>query len=339
MSAGRRLAQAWNTWASWLWKPEAPHALAALRISFGLALVINVVQQVTLGDVLEMYAEVGQGGIFGFRYNNSPYTLFRLLPPTAPVVYALVCTQLAAAVMLTVGLYTRAAAVVCWLIQATLFDRMVMFRYDGDNVYRVICMLMTLAPVGAAWSADAAWRHRGLRTVPRLFRRMFILQLAIIYTRTGLVKMGSTWSIQEGWSALYLALNLPAISRYPGDWAAQPLLYFLTQVGTFVSSWWEVLFWILPLSMYLRRTGASRRRVSRFAGWRPLRRLLVRWDLRPMFLGIGVLMHGGILLATDVGLFSVVMVSLYPAYLQPHEVRAWVARLRAPWRARAAQDA
>lgn len=318
-----RLWAWWCRWVAWLHRPERPEALALLRISFGLALTINVTQQVVSGQAAEMYPEIAHGGVFGFRFNGTPYTLFRVIPLTVAGVYAVLLAQWLGAVMLTVGLFTRAAAVVCWATQVTLMDRMVMYRYDGDNVFRIACFLMVMAPgLASAWSLDARWRGKGARRVPAWVRRLFILQLAIIYTRTGVVKLASTWSVMEGWSALYLALNLPAISRWPGDWAAHPFIYPFTQLGTFVTSWWELLFFVLPLSMHVRRSPGSRRYRPAFGPWRWVRGWLVRWDLRWVFLGLGIIMHVSLLVVVSVGLFSVVMLSLYPAYLHPHEAAA-----------------
>jgi uncharacterized membrane protein YphA (DoxX/SURF4 family) len=311
----------WSRYLAFLHEQEAPQALALVRITFGLALTLNVLQQLVLDDPVKLYAEIEHGGIFGFTPNARDLTLFQFIPLTAAWVYAVLVTQLVAATCLASGLFTRAAAAVALVIQMTLQDRMVMFRYDGDNVFRVVCFLLVLAPAGACWSLDA-WRGKGRATVDAWGRRLLVAQLAIIYTRTGVVKLGSSWSIMEDWKAVYLALNLPGIARYPGDWAAHPLIFPLTQVGTFVASWWEVLFFLLPLNMFLRRRPSDAYR------WR-LWRWLSRFDLRAPFLLTGVIMHGSLLVLTDVGLFSIVMMSLYPAYLLPAEAQRVLARL---WR-------
>src|SRR5262249_25513652 len=161
----------------------------------------------------------------------------------------------------------------CFMVQVTLYDRMPWFAFGGDNVFRVFLYLTVLAPCGAAWSLDARWRGKGRADVPRWPRRLFIAQLTIVYVATGIMKAGSPWSVMDGWSALYLALNLPGIARWPGDWAAW--VYPLTQVGTFVSKWWEITFFLVPLNLFLRRRpNSSAPRRGR------LRRLLARWDLR-----------------------------------------------------------
>ena len=311
----------WRRYASFWGEREAPDSLALLRITFALALVANLLEQLLAGNLLTLYARPGAGGAFPVEQPDAPLSLFRLpfFPPSAFNVCLLVGVQLAAAVLLLVGLFTRLAALVCFVIQVTLYERLGLFAFGGDNVFRVFLYLAVLAPCGAAWSLDARWRGQGRADVPCWPRRLFIAQLTIVYVDTGLMKIGSTWSIMGSWSALYLALNLPGIARWPGDWAAW--VFPLTQVGTFVAKWWEITFFLVPLSLYLRRSRPAQRG--------PIRRLLARWDLRLGYLVIGVVMHSCLTVLLDLGLFSPVMLSLYPCLFHPHESRRLLEWLRA----------
>lgn len=300
----------WQRYVAFWNEKEAPDALALLRITFGLAMAANLLEQLIFGNVLELYAEIGHGGIFGFEFNTFPYTLFHWVPMTERWVYGLVFLQLAASLALAVGLFSNVSAFVVFALQMTLFDRMTLWRFSADEVYRVACYLMVITPIGAAWSLDASLRGKGKAEIGKWARRLFMAQLAIIYTRTGVVKLGSSWSFMDNWSAIYLSMNLPGISRWNGDWAAH--VFPLTQLGTFVFSWWEVTFFILPINQYLRRKSEHRRFLAR---------ALARYDLRPIYLSLGLCMHLGIFISMDIGLFSVVMWSLYPSYFLPEESR------------------
>jgi hypothetical protein len=308
----------WQRYVAFWNEREAPEALALVRVTFGLALMANLAEQLLAGDILEYYALPQDGGIFPFDGPGAPLSLFHWLTPTATVVRALVYGQLAAALFLTVGLGTRLAALACLVLQITLYDRMPQFYFGGDRVFCVFSYLMLLAPLGAAWSLDARWFGLGRPDVPRWPRRLMMAQLAVIYVTTGLVKIGSTWSVFDGWSALYYAVNLPGIARWPGDWAAW--VYPLTQVGTLVSKWFEITFFLVPLNLYLRRHPGRGGR---------LRRLLARWDLRIPYLAVGVGMHVSLTVLMDLGVFSIVMLSLYPCYLHPHEARAILRKVAA----------
>lgn len=305
----------WGRYVAFWNEREAPHSLALLRVTFAAALVANLIEQLWTGVVPELYAGPEAGGVFAFTPPGwaMPLSLFNLVAPTRPVVWAVVCGQLVAAVLLLVGLYSRLAAAACFVCQLTLMERMSMWAFGGDLVFRVFLYLLALSPCGAAWSLDARWRKCGLETVPCWPRRLFVFQLTVVYVTTGLVKFGSSWSFWGGWSALYLSVNLPGIARWPGDWAAW--VYPLTQVGTFVAKWWEVTFFLAPLNLWLRRRRADGARLG------PVRRLLARWDVRKAYLAFGLVFHASLTVLFDLGLFSVVMVSLYPCLLKPEEAR------------------
>jgi hypothetical protein len=308
-------ASRWRRYIAFWNEQEAPDALGLLRITFGLAVIGNVLEIMIFGDVVEMFADIPHGGIFAFERDRWHYSLFQYLPPTRGWVWTLAIAQLAAAVTLTLGLFSNLSAFVVLAVHLSFLDRIPLFRFSSDDVYSVGLYLMLVTPIGAAFSLDAAWRGKGRAQIGKWARRLFMAQLAIIYSRTGLVKLGSSWSFMDDWSAIYLSLNLPGVCRWKGDWAAW--IYPLTQASTFVFSWWEFTFFVLPLNQYLRR----RPRKNVFA-W-----LLSRYDLRPVYQGLGVCMHLGILIAMDLGMFSPVMWSLYPAYLMPHEARASVRKL------------
>jgi uncharacterized membrane protein YphA (DoxX/SURF4 family) len=317
------MRRCWQRYAAFWSEREAPDSLALLRITFSIALIVNLLEQLLAGDVREFYALPAEGGIFPFQRPEAGLSLFRLpfLQPTALTVLLLVWGQLLVAVFLLVGLWTRLAALVCFVIQVTLYDRMDLFAFGGDNIFRVFLYLMVLSPAGAAWSLDARWRGKGRADVSRWPRRLFLFQLTVVYVSTGLYKIGSTWSVLGGWSALYLALNLPGIARWPGDWAAW--VYPLTQFGTFISKWWEITFLLVPLNLYLRRHPDRPGR-----GW--LRRLLARWDLRRVYLPVGVVFHLCLTVLLDLGVFSVAMVSLYPCLFYPHESRRFLSGILGP---------
>ena len=139
------LTRLWNRYVAFWNERERPDSLALLRITLAAALIGSLLEQVLAGMVFELYAVPGQGGIFPVDKPWPPLSLFRVLTPTAGVVVALVVVQLVAALLLLVGLFTPLAAVVCFVIQITLCDRMNIWAFGGDNVLRVFLYLMCLA--------------------------------------------------------------------------------------------------------------------------------------------------------------------------------------------------
>ncbi len=309
------LVRLWKRYVDFWNEREGPESLALVRITFALALIGNLLEQLFAGMLLELYADLGEGGVFPDERSAAPLSLLKLFPlqPTPAIVYLFFAVQLLAAVCLLLGLGSRLAALVCFLVQVTFFERMRIWVFGGDNVYRVFLYLMVLSPCGAARSLDAWLRGKPAADVPCWPRRLFIFQLTVIYVATGIMKLGSTWTIMGGWSALYLALNLPGIARWPGDWAAW--VYPLTQIGTFVSRWWEMTFFLVPLNMWLRRRKEEGKKLG------PVRRLIAWKDLRWPYLILGLVFHVSLTLLLDLGLFSIVMLSLYPCLLRPAEAR------------------
>lgn len=321
------IGRCWRRYVDFWNEREAPDALALLRITFSLALISSILEQILSGMVIECYACPAEGGIFAVGPPSFPLSVFRILSPTAIVVWLLVFAQLIAAGFLLVGLFTRIAAFACFVLTCSLNERMWIFAFGGDNVLGTFSFLIVLAPCGAAWSLDARWRGRGATDVPCWPRRLFVFQLTVVYVATGIMKIGSTWSFLDGYKALYLAVNLPGLARWPGDWAAW--VFPLTQVGTFVSKWWEVTFFLVPLNQFLRRRHAPG--VDPAPRGRRIRRLVARWDLRWPYLVTGVLFHIALTALFDLGMFSVTMVCLYPCLLKPEEARRalqWVSGTR-----------
>lgn len=299
----------WTRYVDFWREKEAPDILALGRICFGVAVVANIADPLLNGTLLELYASPEHGGIFPFQ-NTHTWTLFALFPPTATAVYALGISTLTAGIGFTLGIYTRAMALALFVLHMTLTSRLGFFAFGADNVFRVFSFLMVLAPVGSCWSLDSAWRGRGQEWVPAWPRRLIIAQITVLYVQTGVLKLGSTWTFLDGWSALYYALNLPYFARFDGSWAAWA--YPLTQIATFVSRWWEIGFFLLPLAMFLGRTPDRGGR---------LRQWVARTDFRPPVLGIGVVLHLSLAATMDLGMFPWVMLSLYPFFLTASEAR------------------
>jgi len=316
-----RVAEAWLRYVDFLREREAPDALALGRIVFGLAVIANVLEQIFYTGVMELYGNPSAGGVFAFS-GKAKYSLFALVDPTPEAVWAVVLLTLIGGVTFTLGLFTRLSSLVLFVCHMTLMARMGWFNFSSDNVYRVFSFLMLISPVGAAWSLDAKWRGKGKPTVPMWPRRLLIAQLTIVYVKTGLMKVGSTWSIDDRWSALYYSLNLPYFAWFPGEWLASEYIYPFTQVATFVARWWETLFFLVPLGLYLRRNPTSGGR---------LRRMLAAIDWRLVFMPVGVLLHASLVVVMKLGMFPFVMVSLYPFVMEPAEARRVLNRVFRRW--------
>ncbi|MGB1698843.1 MAG: hypothetical protein ACPHRO_02735, partial [Nannocystaceae bacterium] len=96
-----------------------------------------------------------------------------------------------------------------------------------------------------------------LRLIPVWPQRLMILQLAIIYCATGLLKSGSTWGIYG--SAIYYAMNLDHFYRMPLTGLTTLLQRSgVLMISTWVVHWWESLFPLLLVGLAVRDVERAR---------------------------------------------------------------------------------
>lgn len=287
---------------------EDPTSLGLLRLLVVGVLTASLLTHI--GAVAEYFSDDSViAGEFAREAFPSRFSLFFWIrEPWA--VRALFGLGLVAHLAWWVGAYTRVAAVIAWLLWVSMFGRNPLLYSLADQLQMVLCTLLMLMPAGRGLSVDARFRGKG-GTVPVWCRRIVQLQLAVLYTATGLLKDGSTWR-EEG-TALYYALSNPYNRHFDIPQLLASLQPWLLRPMTFAVLVWEVAFGGFVALHWLR--GALGRR------WIP--------DLRWLFLGFGALMHLGIQSMLYVAWFSPLCVASYAAFLRPEESRRmlhWMAR-------------
>lgn len=152
-------------------------------------------------------------------------------------------------------------------------------------------------------------------------RAVLVFQLLLMYTMTGLQKVGHSWTPMGGYTALHYVLNDPTWLRWELGtlpWLLGPVL----RVSTAITWHWEQLSLLLLLHWFFRWRAPDAR-----PSW--LSRVFVRWDLRYPWAAIGVALHAGILLLFDVGPFSLVSLAYYVNMWSPAEWQRFYRTLRA----------
>jgi len=204
-------------------------------------------------------------------------------------VYLVLGVYLAALVFMTLGLFTRPAIILAWVLGTTLFHRLSDTTNGGESMARMALFYLMFAPAGAVWSLDSLWRRRRGRQpgdsqpvlIPAWSVRLPQIQLCLVYLFTGLVKLGEDF-FTDNWyncdwlngEAVYGALNDVAITRYPYWWTPIPLW------GCRLLSWGTMVF-ELGFSFFV----------------------LFR-EFRPYLLLVGVALHLGILVHMELAWFS-----------------------------------
>lgn len=299
-----------------LWAGEEdPTALGVARVALVAVFTASLLTHVgAVGDYFSDESMImGEWARQAFK---SRWSLFFWLPdPTA--VRVLFAVGVVAHVLWLVGLYTRVAAVVAAVIWISMVGRNPLLYSMPDNMHTCMLVLLATMPAGRGVSLDARWRGKG-GPVPVWCRRILQLQVAAVYTATGLLKSGATW-LHDG-TAIYYSLANPYNRHFDVmPWLASLQPYVL-RPATWAVLIWEVGFAGFTSALWLREM--TNRRVFP--------------DMRRLFLGFGVLMHLGIQAMMYVAWFTPLALASYTAFVRPDEARRILGRVRRPARAQGA---
>lgn len=209
---------------------------------------------------------------------------------------------------LTIGLWTRTATILAWLLDLTIFQRLIWVMNGGDEVARMALFYLMFSRCGAVWSVDA-WRRSAKNEcnpvlVPAWPIRLMQIQFCMIYFFSALAKLAYKFLTPEWYQndwvngeAVYWLYNDLEIVRWPYHWLPVPL--WLCRLQT-----WAVIVFELFFSLFV---------------------LYPR--TRPWTLGFGVLMHLAIWLHTEIAFFSPFMICWYLLFIPGNQWRGWFARV------------
>ncbi|HWB77729.1 MAG TPA: HTTM domain-containing protein [Nannocystaceae bacterium] len=290
----------------WL-APEDPTALGLVRIAVVAVLTASLLTHV--GAVADYFSNASP--LFGEWARDAFPSRFSILfyiesPWAVRLFFAIVAI---AHVLWMVGRFTVPASIVAWLGWVSLTGRHPLLYSLPDQLQMAMCTLLVFMPSGRGLSLDA--KKHGSKPVPVWCRRVLMVQIATLYTATGLLKHGNTWHADG--TALYYSMVNPYNRHFDVPELLATMQPWLLRPMTWVVVWWEVLF-------------------AAFVAWQAVRELAKRprWlpDLRIPWLGFGVAMHLGIQAMMYVAWFSPMVLASYLAFLRPEEASKWIARLR-----------
>jgi hypothetical protein len=276
-----------DRWEGFWFEPTQTSSLALLRIAFGV-----VVFAWTVSLTPDLSAFFSSAGIVGAQPGIAGVWGVLGVAPGGAVVLVVYAAMLVGSLALAAGWRTRLAAVVVFVGLLSFERRDPWVFNSGDGLLRVTAFYMMLAPAGAAVSVDR-WRRTGgerfwefPKRAPWAIRLMQI-QLSVIYIGGVWDKLhGTTWN---NGTAVSYALRV-------SDLAALPVPGFLSQSPVIVNL---LTFGTLAMELALGILVWNRR-------------------LRPWVLFAGVAFHLAIAWAIRVGFFSVGMLVLYVAFVEPN---------------------
>lgn len=275
------------------------HAL--VRVGFAVTgLLLCAVTAPILGEYYTSAADFGIADARG--WSRGQLVAYLLLDGAAarPVIVGLFALLVAALLALLVGWRTRVAAAASWLLLLWFQLRNPTFLNGGDEVLRLTGFYLAVGylaiPPGRRRLTVDRWLAGGDEParIPAWPLRLIQVQIGILYAVTGFLKlMGETW-----WDgrAVYYALANANLTRFGvPEWAALEPVFVAAGLAV---AWWELLFPAL----------VSRDRSRRGA------------------LVFGVVVHGGIFVTMNIGVFSLAMLAAYPAFAHRRRTSALVDR-------------
>ena len=326
-----------NRWRWWT-EPVRAERLAALRIVMSAFMLLDVVLvYLPNGHVFFGRDSLGRPEVFQYLYKpywewasarddiaylgedlrkESPFhrslehswrwsLLYRVEDPR--IIHATLIAWIVATVFLLLGLGTRVAAVIVWLISTSFASINTYIDNGGDQIRYIVTLYFMLTPCGAVWSLDAWLRRRlGGLTGPVFIYpwalRLLFVQMVLMYWCNGLYKAtGQDWWAGD---SLYYVLNDLTLSRWP--YAQFPIPYWLTRVLSWTVLIWELGFpiWVIPP---WRRIGDFLERRGLHWGWL----LSIVRNIPAIALVFGVFFHIGIGLSMELGFFAPYVLCLY----------------------------
>ena len=202
------------------------------------------------------------------------------------------------ATMLVLGYRTRLATVGSWALLASLHTANPFVITSGDTIFRLSLFWSIFIPLGQVWSLDARRKNRihpaGVsnesddqgRAIFSMATVCFIIQFMILYIFTGIAKCNSDWFSGEAMHYV-LRLNIyvysfgTAMLKYP------LLLKFIAYATLFTEL---ILIWCLLI---------------------PWKNAMWRGVVLLTFVGF----HVGIMLALEIGFFSLICIAIWTAFL------------------------
>ena len=307
-------SRTWQAWVAYWDEREPPVVLGLVRILFAACVVADFATIGRLGLVHPLMTVAEVGGLSDALLRDSIPLYHRLLPGLVESGWILWGVLLASSLTLLLGLYTRVSAavlLVAWAQYASLEpygDRGV------DMLCRLVLAVLVFAPADR-WGSVDAWRRTGSvwgsgAPEPSWARKLLVGQLVLVYFTAGITKVGVTWWPWGHASALYYALQDPAVAAFDFGFLRQMAWFRVAQVGALTTLLYQISYPTVLLLMWWRRHPGRGGPIAAFCS---------RYRLELLWIGAGALFHVVLATVMNLGTFPWVMLALYPVWFSATE--------------------
>lgn len=306
---GLRFGQFW-------FGPKGTTGFALMRVAFGLVAFSSFVLQ--WKEVTRFYSEAGfmsNSVMAEFLRADFRYSVLNFVAdPT--LVFLIYLLFLIALVLVILGIWTRPAMIVSAILLFSFHERNPYILAGGDTLIRLIAFVLVFAPCDRSYSMKNLrrrlkyWLEKRKNapplTMPAWPYRLHLWQIIVMYTASVWTKLlGTMWA--DG-SATAITIHHEHFTRLP-IWAAdrlEPFWIFMNYFTLVTQSLWPLLL-IFPIIHWISP------RLKPYFPEYIVRRLAI--------LG-GIIVHGGILLTMDVGIFSLAVMTAYIGVLTEEDFDA-----------------
>jgi hypothetical protein len=288
-------------WKRFWFKPDTGHTLGLFRIALGLLVVIIVALD---GPQWERFYGVNATlPLSDAIMANKGYTHSILSILASPsYIWACYLTLLLSAICLTLGLLTRAASVIVYLVWISMFHRNPFWINGEDAVINMLLFFAMFAPLGFRYSIDSVLSRepRGIHVVRSAWSlRLIQLSVVMIYIFSLPAKYMDDIAWRDGSAIYYVSLSTRWF-RFPEINIFHSL--YLSVIATYATLAVELTF---PLLVWFKRT-----------------RTFALISITVLHLGVAAL------LSSTVTFFNLAMLVSFITFVPSASTRLWVGKLK-----------
>jgi hypothetical protein len=306
------LDEVWEAWNSFWFTPTSPSTLSAIRVLAGAMLLYThliwsfdltgffgengYLPQKVMHDLQTASNDPdGPSGPATGKERPTWWSHFNHVH-SAKLMWTIHICALVVFFLLTIGLFSRAMAVLAYLFAVSYANRVTPGAYFGlDKINCMLALYLIFGPCGARYSVDRLWRlRRGSTEVPatagaNLAIRLIQVHMCVIYLFSGIGKIqGTPWMTGDAsWQSFatleYQSLDMTWMINWPRT------LSLMTHLTVF----WELSYCALV--------------------WPAL--------TRPWVLLMAIITHAGIALFLGMPTFGLVMLIGNLAFVSPKTIR------------------
>ncbi len=163
-----------------------------------------------------------------------------------------------AGVMFLLGIRTKIAGMICWILLMTFHERHPLISHGGDNLLRLLFFWGHFLPLNAKFSFDSILSKSEApksNLISSIFTFSYIMQVCFVYIFTSLYKLDPSWT--KDFTAVYYTLHLDIFAKPLGIWISQfdIVTKFLTAMTMLIESF-GVLLLFIPIKNHIFRMNA-----------------------------------------------------------------------------------